>query len=582
MSDTQRTAVLEDMRDRIARQFLGVLFWLGFVVLATAIVRTGHTPGGWIAISVFVACQAGVVLAWLRRDRLHRPLLLVAATMVGGVGAAASLAALGLAGNGAALLIALTGMLTVLSGRRAGVLALGFILLCYVVVFIGVSSGVLLQNFDAVAWFYDPRHWVAGIVQFACLAALVLVPVGGMRDGLIHHAGEAEAARLRLAAEIAERARLERALRASEERFGAAFRDSPDAIAILRAEDGTVLEVNAAFVRLAGGGHEALAGTPLESIRGLGEPALATALVGAIRERGRAEETALRVLTSGGEVRELLAGGALLRAGEAAFAMVVLRDVTEARADEREMRELTGSLEAQVRRQTAALEDTTRELETLTYAVSHNLRTPIRALNAYAHLLSQSAGAALGAENLARLERLDAHARRMGERVDALLDLARMQRRDLARATVDLSALATEVIDTLRRPHPARGVAVEIAAGLSARADPALARRLLMELLGNAWKFTAGTPSAVIEFGRDAENFFVRDNGVGFDAAEAADLFQPFVRLGSARTFEGTGTGLAMAARIVRRHGGRIQAEGAPGAGAVFRFTLPDPQPTRT
>jgi len=574
----QRAAVLEEMRDRIARQFLSVLFWLGFIVVATAYVRTGRAPGGWIAIAIFVVCQAGVVLAWLRRDHLRRTWMLVVITLVGGLGSAASLASLGLAGNAAALLIALTGMLTVLSGRRAGILTLGFIVLCYAVVFAGVSTGLLLARFDAALWFHDPRNWLAGVIQFACIAVLVLVPVGAMRDGLIRNVEDAEDARRRLIGEIAERARLERALRASEERFGAAFRDSPDAIAILRAHDGTVLEANAAFAQLAGRARELLAGSTLESIGVLGEPGFATRVLEAVRERGRAEAVPLRVLTAQGEPRELVAGGALLRAGEAAFAMVVLRDVSEERADERKMRELTGSLEAQVRRQTAALEDTTRELETLTYAVSHNLRTPIRALNAYARLLGQSAGEALGAENSARLARLDAQALRMGDRVDALLDLARIQRHELARATLDVSALVAETIDTLRRMHPARSVAVEIAAGLAARADPALVRRLLKEILGNAWKFTAGTPSAVIEFGRDAEGFFVRDNGVGFDAAQAGDLFQPFVRLGTARTFEGTGTGLAMAARIVRRHGGRLWSDATPGAGAVFRFTLPDLQ----
>ena len=174
----------------------------------------------------------------------------------------------------------------------------------------------------------------------------------------------------------------------------------------------------------------------------------------------------------------------------------------------------------------------------------------------------------------------------MSQLIDDLLDLARISRYEMNRSEVDVSALAHEVVDSLRQAHPEREPRVLIAPELHALADPRLVRIVLENLVGNAWKFSARAEQPTIEVGeeRDPDSgatvFFVRDNGVGFEMQDAQDLFAPFHRLHDANEFEGSGIGLSIVSRIVARHGGRIWAEAAPGKGAVFRFNLePAPLP---
>ena len=163
----------------------------------------------------------------------------------------------------------------------------------------------------------------------------------------------------------------------------------------------------------------------------------------------------------------------------------------------------------------------------------------------------------------------------VGELIDDLLKLSRVTRAELQVQPVDMSALAAEVMDALRRQTPERAVAVDIAPDLAAEGDAKLLRIALDNLLGNAWKFTGRRADARIEFGReDGAVFCVRDNGAGFDMAYADKLFGAFQRLHDAGEFPGTGIGLATAQRVIHKHGGRIWAESAPDAGATFRFTL--------
>ena len=230
------------------------------------------------------------------------------------------------------------------------------------------------------------------------------------------------------------------------------------------------------------------------------------------------------------------------------------------------------------------LEGANRELEAFSYSVSHDLRAPLRTIDGFSQILLEDHADQLDEEGEDYLGRVRAASQHMDNLIDDLLDLSRVSRGPLRRETVDLSALATGIIDDLRRSDPEREVEFVTEEGILAFADANLLTVALENLLNNAWKFTSKKEGATIEFGyipqakkeegAGATTYFVRDDGVGFEEAYADKLFGAFQRLHAAEEFEGTGIGLATVARIVRRHGGRVWARGEVGEGATFFFTL--------
>ncbi len=241
-------------------------------------------------------------------------------------------------------------------------------------------------------------------------------------------------------------------------------------------------------------------------------------------------------------------------------------------------------LQEQLRRFNEDLErrvaERTRELEIFTHSLSHDLRSPLQIIDGYAQLLREDLDPHLGDEQLDYFERLHASVRRMARLLDGLLQFSRATRSQIHREPVDLGLAVRSFATALRREAPQRPVRFVVADGLHVRGDPHLLASVLENLVGNAWKFSRAREPAIIEVGRadrDGEPvFFVRDNGVGFDAREAATLFEPFRRLPGSAGVEGSGIGLAAARLAVERHGGRIWAEGRPGEGATFYFTLPE------
>jgi light-regulated signal transduction histidine kinase (bacteriophytochrome) len=221
-----------------------------------------------------------------------------------------------------------------------------------------------------------------------------------------------------------------------------------------------------------------------------------------------------------------------------------------------------------------------RELEAFSYSVSHDLRAPLRSMDGFSQILLEDYGDQIDEEGRDYLERVRAASQRMGHLIDDLLELSRVTRGPLRRASVDLSAVAAGVAEGLKASAPERRGRFVISEGLTARGDAKLLRVALENLLGNAWKFTSKEPEAIVEFGafrREGKQvYYVRDNGAGFDAAYADKLFGAFQRLHGSDEFEGTGVGLATVARVIRRHGGEVWAEGEVGGGAAFYFTLED------
>ncbi len=220
-----------------------------------------------------------------------------------------------------------------------------------------------------------------------------------------------------------------------------------------------------------------------------------------------------------------------------------------------------------------------RELDSFAYSVSHDLRAPLRVIDGFAQIVLEDYGERLDALGREHVKRILAAAGRMNSMIETLLAMSRMTGRELQFERVDLSETARQLAEELKAAEPGRQIEVTVQPGLSVEGDRTLLRLVLQNLLGNAFKFSAKTPEARIEFGCRADGdhaFFVRDNGAGFDMRFADRLFGAFQRLHSQSEFAGTGVGLATVQRIVRRHSGRIWAESEPGKGATFFFTMWD------
>jgi signal transduction histidine kinase len=244
-----------------------------------------------------------------------------------------------------------------------------------------------------------------------------------------------------------------------------------------------------------------------------------------------------------------------------------------------EIQRLNVQLEQRVTERTIELERANKELEAFSYSVSHDLRTPLRAIDGFSQALLEDCAERLDDAGRDYLARVRAGAQRMGQLIDDLLKLARVSRAELHPDVIDLSGIAKKIVDELHENNPPRSVSINITSGMSIQGDAQLLRIALENLFNNAWKYTGKRAEARIEFGMRAHNgeacYFIADNGAGFDMAYASKLFGAFQRLHDAKEFPGTGVGLATVQRIIHRHGGRIWAEAAIDQGSVFYFTLP-------
>ncbi|MHB1238235.1 MAG: sensor histidine kinase [Gallionella sp.] len=254
----------------------------------------------------------------------------------------------------------------------------------------------------------------------------------------------------------------------------------------------------------------------------------------------------------------------------------ITRDMSDYKNAKDEILQLNANLERQVEERTA----TNNELEAFSYSVSHDLRAPLRSIDGFSQALLEDYAGSLDDRAKGYLNRVRAATQRMGDLIDDMLTLSRVTRAEMRREIVDLSALAADVLAELQQNEPERKVVWHIESGMTAVGDPHLLRVMLFNLLGNAWKFTGKTASARIEFAakhndNSAMEYFVRDNGVGFDMTYAGKLFNAFQRLHRTDEFHGTGIGLATVKRVIHRHGGQVRGEGVSGKGATFYFTLP-------
>lgn len=244
------------------------------------------------------------------------------------------------------------------------------------------------------------------------------------------------------------------------------------------------------------------------------------------------------------------------------------------------IKRVNADLERQIDERTQQLTESNRELEAFSQSVSHDLRAPLRSINGFGTMLLDDYGPQLEERARSYVDKILSASVRMEQLIADLMRLSHASISELRTVDVDLSALAATIVADLRESEPSRAVGVHIEAGLSCSGDPQLLRIALENLLSNAWKFTRQVADAQIHVGRVngcPDTFSVRDNGAGFKLSDAKQLFAPFKRLHSYNQFPGTGIGLSIVQRIVRRHGGRIWADATEGRGATFSFTLPRP-----
>ena len=409
---------------------------------------------------------------------------------------------------------------------------------------------------------YEEENWRVRKDGSRFWADVVITAVRDDRGALVGFA--------KVTRDLTERKRAEQALRASEERFRILAVTANDAI--LSADShGNITYFNPGAERIFGYTAEEVSGRPLttlmpERFAEAHRAGLARYL--ATREArviGRTVELAGR-RKDGTEFPLELSLAAWNQGAEVAFTAII-RDITSRKEGEERLRSYATQLEA-----------ANKELEAFSYSVSHDLRAPLRSLDGFSQALLEDYHDRLDDTGRDFLQRVRAASQRMGTLIDDLLSLSRVTRGDLQVEKVDLSALATALAAELQRSDPQRDVRFAIAPDLVARGDPGLMRLVLQNLLGNAWKFTGKRSPAHVEVGSMAHDggraFFVQDDGAGFDMAYAAKLFGAFQRLHASDEFPGSGIGLATVQRIIHRHGGQVWAEGTPGRGATFYFTL--------
>ncbi|MED5491637.1 MAG: PAS domain S-box protein [Pseudomonadota bacterium] len=376
-----------------------------------------------------------------------------------------------------------------------------------------------------------------------------------------------------LARSIAQRRASETRLGRSESLFRAMIEAAPDAIIITDAE-GTITLLNEQAVAMFDYTQEELLGQKVEVLLpaevATRHVAHREGYVRAAQPRPMGMGLSLSGRRKDGSQLPVEISLSPINTPEARLIFCAVRDATERRAAERQIRRLNEGLE----RQNTELQAVNNELEAFSYSVSHDLRAPLRAIDGFSKILQSSLEGTLSERDSDYFNRVRKAAQNMSKLIDDLLTLARVTRADVKLASLNLSRLATTVAERLMENQPERDITLQIEPDIKVLADPALLQVAIENLLGNAFKFTTTQDKALIEVGsmiKDGETVvFVRDNGVGFDMNYADKLFIPFQRLHSASEFPGTGVGLASIKRVMSKLGGRIWAESSVGQGATF------------
>lgn len=400
--------------------------------------------------------------------------------------------------------------------------------------------------------------------------SVVVSPVRGP-DGAVVGASK-------IARDITLERRLQKALAASEVRYRSLFESAKDGILVLDGETGAVLDVNPFLTQLLGHSREEFLERKVFELGFLGDLLARKENFDELREKDYVRHENLLLRAASGQAIDVEFVSNVYLVDGLKVVQCNIRDTTARKKAEDALGELHAQLERRVADRTAELEAANHELEAFSYSVSHDLRAPLRTMDAFSQAVLEDYGPQLPAEGQRYLQMIRTGAQKMGDLIDDLLTFSRLSRAPLHKQRIQTQALVQAVLDDLAPAREGRNIDVRIANLSPCQGDPSLLKQVWVNLLSNAIKYTRGREPAVVEIGSMAgpsgDVFFVRDNGTGFDMKYAGKLFGVFQRLHRAEDFEGTGVGLAIVQRIVHRHGGSVSAEAQPDKGATFSFTL--------
>ena len=372
----------------------------------------------------------------------------------------------------------------------------------------------------------------------------------------------------------------EHALRASELSYRRLFEAAKDGILILDVDTGRINDVNPFLIKLLGFSRTEMVGKTVGELSPFKDIESNKVMLTRLQKDGYVRYENLPLETRDGRHVAVEFVSNVYEAGDCNVIQCNIRDITKRKNAEDETKRFNAELEQRVAERTAQLQAANDEMEAFSYSVSHDLRAPLRHIMGFVALLQQEAGPLLTGKIPQHLATISQSAKLMGELIDDLLAFSRIRRSEMKKTDVNLNALVQDALDDFKAETKERKIVWNIHKLPRVRADRALLRMVLVNLISNAVKFTGARAEAKIEIGcvpgSDRETvIFIRDNGAGFDPHYADKLFGVFQRLHSQDEFEGTGIGLANVQRIIHRHGGRTWAEGVIDGGATFYFSIP-------